>query len=51
VFGRFNWVLTLALFGEALMDLGVHQITIRSIARDRSQATRLFSQLARAQRL
>jgi O-antigen/teichoic acid export membrane protein len=42
VFGRFNWVLTLALFGEALMDLGVHQITIRSIARDRSQATTLF---------
>src|SRR5678815_4376752 len=42
VFGRFNWALTLAMFGEALMDLGVHQITIRSIARDPSQTPRLF---------
>ncbi len=41
-FGRFSWVLTLAMIGEALMDMGVHQITIRSIARDRSQAARLF---------
>ena len=38
----FQWVLTLAMIGEALMDMGVHQITIRSIARDRSQAARLF---------
>src|SRR5262245_17313107 len=42
VFGRFSWALTLAMFGEAVMDLGVHQVTIRSIARDPSQATRLF---------
>jgi O-antigen/teichoic acid export membrane protein len=41
-FGRFQWILTLAMVGEALMDLGVHQLTIRSIARDRSQAARLF---------
>jgi len=42
VFGRFSWALTLAMFGEALMDLGVHQVTIRSIARDPSRATHLF---------
>ena len=42
VFGRFNWALTLALFGEAVMDLGVHQVTIRSIARDQSQTARIF---------
>ncbi len=41
-FGRFSWALTLAMMGEALMDLGVHQITIRSIARDASQASRIF---------
>jgi O-antigen/teichoic acid export membrane protein len=42
VFGRFGWVLTLAMIGEALMDFGVHQLTIRSIARDPSQAARIF---------
>jgi len=42
VFGRFGWVLTLAMLGEALMDFGVHQLTIRSIARDPSQAARIF---------
>src|ERR1043165_9407382 len=42
VFGRFSWALTLAMLGEALMDLGVHQITIRSIARDPDRAAHLF---------
>jgi O-antigen/teichoic acid export membrane protein len=42
VFGRFSWALRVAMFGEALMDFGVHQITIRSIARDRTDAPRLF---------
>jgi O-antigen/teichoic acid export membrane protein len=41
-FGRFSWALTLAMMGEALMDLGVHQITIRSIARDASRTSRIF---------
>jgi O-antigen/teichoic acid export membrane protein len=42
VFGRFSWALRIAMLGEALMDFGVHQITIRSIARDHAQAARLF---------
>jgi O-antigen/teichoic acid export membrane protein len=42
VFGRFSWALRFAMLGEALMDFGVHQITIRSIARDRSQVSRLL---------
>jgi O-antigen/teichoic acid export membrane protein len=42
VFGRFQWILTLSMLGEALMDFGVHQLMIRSIARDRSQTPRLF---------
>jgi O-antigen/teichoic acid export membrane protein len=41
-FGRFSWALTLATLGEALMDLGLHQVTIRAVARDRSQARRLL---------
>ena len=42
VFGRFSWTLMFAMFSEALMDFGVNQVTIRSIARDRTQATHLF---------
>jgi O-antigen/teichoic acid export membrane protein len=42
VFGAFSWALSLATIGEALMDFGVHQITIRSIARDRQSARRIF---------
>ena len=41
-FGAFSWALSLATIGEALMDFGIHQITIRSIARDRQSATRIF---------
>jgi O-antigen/teichoic acid export membrane protein len=33
---------SLAMIGEALMDFGIHQVTIRSIARDRSTASHLF---------
>ena len=40
--GDFTFALSMALIGEALMDFGVHQVTIRSIARDRSTATTLF---------
>jgi O-antigen/teichoic acid export membrane protein len=42
VFGAFQWALSLATIGEALMDFGIHQVTIRSIARDRGSARRIF---------
>lgn len=42
VFGAFQWALSLATIGEALMDFGIHQVTIRSIARDRESARRIF---------
>jgi PST family polysaccharide transporter len=41
-FGQFSFALSLAMIGEPLMDFGIHQITIRSIARDRSVAPHLF---------
>ncbi len=40
--GQFSWALALATIGEALMDLGIHQVTIRSIARERETALSLF---------
>jgi O-antigen/teichoic acid export membrane protein len=40
--GDFMFALSMALIGEALMDFGIHQVTIRSIARDRATATQLF---------
>jgi O-antigen/teichoic acid export membrane protein len=42
VFGEFSCALSLATIGEALMDFGLHQVTIRSIARDRQSARRMF---------
>lgn len=42
VFGAFSWALSLATIGEALMDFGIQQVTIRSIARDRASAQRIF---------
>jgi len=42
VFGAFSCALSLATIGEALMDFGIHQVTIRSIARDRESARRIF---------
>lgn len=41
-FGKLTWALIFATIGEALMDLGVHQVTVRAIARDRSEAPRLL---------
>jgi O-antigen/teichoic acid export membrane protein len=41
-FGKFGFALRLATIGEALMDFGIHQVTVRAIARDRSQASRLL---------
>jgi O-antigen/teichoic acid export membrane protein len=40
--GKFSVALSLAMIGEALMDFGIHQVTIRTIARDRAQAPGLF---------
>ena len=40
--GNFAYVVSLGMIGEALMDFGIHQVTIRSIARDRSTAAPLF---------
>jgi O-antigen/teichoic acid export membrane protein len=42
IFGAFSCALSLATIGEALMDFGLHQVTIRSIARDRESARRIF---------
>ncbi len=41
-FGQFQWALTFATMGETLMDLGLQQLTMRAIARDRTQAPRLL---------
>jgi O-antigen/teichoic acid export membrane protein len=40
--GQFSFALALSMIGEALMDFGIHQVTIRSIARERGQAAALF---------
>jgi len=41
-FGKFAFALTLGGIFETLMDFGLHQVTIRAVARDRSQATPLL---------
>lgn len=41
-YGDFVYAITVATIAEALMDLGLHQVTIRAIARDRAQAGRLL---------
>jgi O-antigen/teichoic acid export membrane protein len=40
--GDFSFALSFSLIGEALMDFGIHQVTIRSIARERHRARDLF---------
>jgi O-antigen/teichoic acid export membrane protein len=40
--GQFAFALALSMVGESLMDFGIHQVTIRTIARDRGEASRLF---------
>ncbi len=40
--GDFSFALAFSLIGEALMDFGIHQVTIRSIARERHRASELF---------
>jgi O-antigen/teichoic acid export membrane protein len=41
-FGKFSFALALGTIFETLMDFGLHQVTIRAVARDRSQATDLL---------
>jgi O-antigen/teichoic acid export membrane protein len=41
-FGDFSFAISLATIAETFMDFGLHQITIRTIARDHTQAARLF---------
>src|SRR5215510_9033627 len=41
-FGKFAFALLLGGIFETLMDFGLHQVTIRAVARDRSQATPLL---------
>src|SRR5262245_41366358 len=41
-FGKFSFALLLGGIFETLMDFGLHQVTIRAVARDRSQARSLL---------
>src|SRR2546427_6180673 len=41
-FGKFAFALLLGGVFETLMDFGLHQVTIRAVARDRSKATALL---------
>jgi O-antigen/teichoic acid export membrane protein len=41
-FGKFAFALLLGGVFETLMDFGLHQVTIRAVARDKSQATTLL---------
>jgi O-antigen/teichoic acid export membrane protein len=41
-FGKFSFALLLGGIFETLMDFGLHQVTIRAVARDRSQASSLL---------
>jgi len=41
-FGKFSFALLLGGVFETLMDFGLHQVTVRAVARDRSQATPLL---------
>ncbi|HEX4565514.1 MAG TPA: oligosaccharide flippase family protein, partial [Vicinamibacterales bacterium] len=41
-FGQFSWAVALATIGESLMDWGLHQVAIRSVAREHSSAGAVF---------
>ena len=41
-FGKFTFALMLGGLFETLMDFGLHQVTIRAVARDRARATSLL---------
>jgi O-antigen/teichoic acid export membrane protein len=44
-YGRFNYALALTTILETIMDLGLSQMTVRAVARDRASADRLFPQV------
>lgn len=41
-YGKFGFALALGTIFETLMDFGLHQVTIRTVARDRDSAQRIF---------
>ncbi len=41
-FGKFSFALALGAIFETLMDFGLHQVTIRAVARDKSRATEML---------
>jgi O-antigen/teichoic acid export membrane protein len=41
-YGRFSYALALTTIVETIMDLGLSQVTVRAVARDRAAAGRLF---------
>jgi len=41
-FGKFSFALALGTIFETLMDFGLHQVTIREVARDKSRASTVF---------
>lgn len=41
-FGQFSWIVALATIGESLMDWGLHQVAIRSVAREHTSASTVF---------
>ena len=41
-FGKFSFALALGTIFETLMDFGLHQATIRAVARDKSRATEIL---------
>src|SRR3954462_6307553 len=41
-FGKFSFALALGTIFETLMDFGLHQVTIRAVARDKSRATEIL---------
>jgi O-antigen/teichoic acid export membrane protein len=42
VYGRFSFALALATIGESLMDWGLHQVAVRSVAQERGRAGQVF---------
>lgn len=44
-YGRFRYALALAMIVETVMDVGLGQVTVRAVARDRSGAGRLLQQV------
>jgi O-antigen/teichoic acid export membrane protein len=44
-YGRFGYALALATIVETVMDLGLGQVTVRAVARDRAGAGRLLQQV------